>query len=561
MQRQNQQPYLQLGGDSDWWKGAVIYQIYPRSYQDSNGDGIGDLPGIIQRLPYIAALGVDAIWISPFFTSPMKDFGYDVADYCDVDPLFGVLDDFKTLLSSAHQLDVRVLIDLVLSHTSDQHPWFVESRASDTNAKADWYVWADATAGGSPPTNWLSIFGGSAWEWDTRRRQYYLHNFLTSQPDLNFHNRDVQDALLAVVRFWLDLGVDGFRLDTVNMYVHDQQLRDNPPIGDKRVNGIDATNPYALQEPLYNITRPENLAFLERLRGVMDAYPAVTSVGELGAVTDMYARIAEYTETGKRIHMAYSFDFMTNEFSAAHIRRVAENMQAQGGGWACWAFSNHDVMRVVSRWGLEPQAAPLLVAILTSLRGSACLYQGEELGLPEAEIAFEDLQDPFGIRFWPEYKGRDGCRTPMPWRDGANAGFSPEGVKTWLPVPAVHQALAVEVQEIAADSVLQRVSTFLHWRKQQPDLLSGDCQFLDAPEPLLVMLRGQVCCLFNLGSAVQTYVLPVAMVLNPLAANNGLGGRCEGNTVYLGGYGAWFADIDWCQKPDSNQHVVTSERF
>ncbi len=539
MQAQN---YLQLGGDNDWWKGAVIYQIYPRSYKDTNGDGVGDLPGIIEKLDYIADLGVDAIWISPFFTSPMKDFGYDVSDYRDVDPLFGSLADFKQLLDKAHRLGVRVLIDLVLSHTSDRHPWFIESRSSRTNDKADWYVWAEPKIDGTPPTNWFSIFGGSAWEWDTRRRQYYLHNFLTSQPDLNFHNPKVQDALLDMVRFWLDLGVDGFRLDTVNMYVHDQQLRDNPPIGNKRVNGIDESNPYALQEPLYNITRPENLQFLERFRQVLNEYPAVTSVGELGAVTDMYTRIAEYTENGKRIHMAYSFDFMTKEFSAAHIRRVVERMEAMQGGWSCWAFSNHDIARAVTRWGVGHAAAPLLTAILTSLRGSSCFYEGEELGLPEAELAFEDLQDPFGIRFWPEFKGRDGCRTPIPWSGTeANAGFCAAGVKPWLPIPEQHQALAVDQQQ-QADSVLQRIKTFLHWRHQQPDLLSGDSQFFDAPEPILVLRRGQLICIFNLSNSPQSFNLPANLSLTVLTGH-GFAGSLNNGTVSLPAYEVCFAKL------------------
>lgn len=537
-----QAQYLQLGGDNDWWKGAVIYQIYPRSYKDTNGDGVGDLPGIVQKLDYIAGLGVDAIWISPFFTSPMKDFGYDVSDYQDVDPLFGTLDDFKQLLSKAHSLGVRVLIDLVLSHTSDRHPWFIESRSSRTNDKADWYVWAEPKLDGTPPTNWFSIFGGSAWEWDTRRRQYFLHNFLTSQPDLNFHNPQVQDALLDVVRFWLDLGVDGFRLDTVNMYVHDQQLRDNPPIGNKRVNGIDESNPYALQEPLYNITRPENLQFLERFRQVLDQYPAVTSVGELGAVTDMYTRIAEYTEQGKRIHMAYSFDFMTKEFSAAHIRRVVEKMEAMQGGWSCWAFSNHDIARAVTRWGVGHQAAPLLTAILTSLRGSSCFYEGEELGLPEAEIAYEDVQDPFGIRFWPEFKGRDGCRTPIPWNGTeANAGFTDAGVKPWLPIPEQHKALAVDQQQ-QSHAVLQRIQTFLHWRHQQSALISGDNRFLDAAEPFLVLMRDDLCCIFNLSNAPQTYTLPANLSLQTVSGH-GFSGVLANNKVTLQPYDAFFAKV------------------
>ncbi|MEM6616314.1 MAG: alpha-amylase family glycosyl hydrolase, partial [Pseudomonadota bacterium] len=384
--------FRQLGGDENWWRGGVIYQIYPRSFLDADGNGIGDLPGITAKLDYIQSLGVDAIWISPFFVSPMEDFGYDVADYCDVDPMFGTIEDFDRLLDAAHQRGLRVMVDLVISHTSAKHKWFVESRSSRTNAKADWYVWAEPKSDGTPPTNWLSIFGGSAWEWDSRRRQYYLHNFLTSQPDLNFHNPTVQDVMLSIARFWLERGVDGFRLDTVNMYFHDAELRDNPPMAEgMAVNGIPEQNPYSMQEPRYNITRPENHAFLERLRGLMDEFPATACVGEVGAVTDMYKTLADYTVEGERLHMAYSFDFLSHTYSAGHVRSVVERMEANPGSWPSWAFSNHDVERVISRWGQgehSEKAGPLLVALLASLRGTPCLFQGEELGLPEAVVPY-----------------------------------------------------------------------------------------------------------------------------------------------------------------------------
>jgi alpha-glucosidase len=272
---------VQKAPNDNWWRGGVIYQIYPRSFADSDGDGVGDLPGITAHLDYVASLGVDGIWLSPFFKSPMKDFGYDISDYCAVDPMFGTLADFKALVERAHALGLKVMIDQVLSHCSDQHPWFVESRSSQNNPKADWFVWADAKADGNPPNNWLSIFGGSAWQWDTRRCQYFMHNFLTSQPDLNFHNPEVQSALLDTVKFWLDLGVDGYRLDTVNFYVHDAQLRDNPPRG--RPTGEDpavtAVNPYAWQWHQFDKSQPENLEFLRKLRALLDQYPNTTMVG------------------------------------------------------------------------------------------------------------------------------------------------------------------------------------------------------------------------------------------------------------------------------------------
>ncbi|MDZ7602678.1 MAG: alpha-amylase family glycosyl hydrolase, partial [Hoeflea sp.] len=310
---------------SDWWRGCVIYQVYPRSYQDTSGDGIGDIAGIIRRLDHIASLGVDAIWLSPFFKSPMADFGYDVSDYCDVDPMFGTLSDFDELVALAHAKGLRIIIDQVISHSSDQHPWFRESRSSRDNAKADWYVWADPKPDGTAPNNWLSIFGGPAWEWDSTRRQYYMHNFLASQPDLNFHTADLQAAILDTVKFWLDRGVDGFRLDTVNFYVHDRLLRDNPPlklsVEDGNFMGVDApdTNPYGFQDHLYDKSQPENIVFLQRLRALMDTYEGRTTVGEVGDGRRSLKTVAAYTNGGDKLHMCYTFDMLGSEFSAEHF--------------------------------------------------------------------------------------------------------------------------------------------------------------------------------------------------------------------------------------------------
>ncbi|CAG0906827.1 unnamed protein product [Cyprideis torosa] len=478
----------------------------------------------------------------------MKDFGYDVSDYCGIDPMFGQLADFDTLIEQAHQRGIRVLIDLVLSHTSDQHDWFKESRQSRDNAKADWYVWADPKPDGSPPTNWLSIFGGSAWEWDTVRRQYYMHNFLASQPDLNFHNPEVQDALLEVARFWLERGVDGFRLDTANMYAHDAELRDNPPLqpGDG-INGIDVTNPYAMQDPVYNINRPETPLFMERFRQVLDQYPATTSVGELGAVRDMYETIATYTEKGKRLHMAYSFDFMTPEYSADHITHILCTMKERvGRGWPCWAFSNHDVTRVVTRWGTGPEGAVMLIALLTSMGGSACVYQGEELGFPEAEVAFEDLQDPFGIRFWPGYKGRDGCRTPMAWNDTVEqGGFS--DTKPWLPVAATHKQRAVNVQDADGESTLNRVRQFFGWRHNQAALLRGELTVLEAPDNLVAFrcetADERLLCVFNLQDIAAEFDAGTSGV----QATSGHGFEAtteyQAGVIKLAGYGVFFGSL------------------
>lgn len=502
-----------LDSDPDWWRGGVIYQIYPRSYQDSNGDGIGDLSGIIHRLEYVAALGVDAIWISPFFTSPMLDFGYDVSNYRDVDPMFGSLGDFDALVQRAHELGVRVIIDLVLSHTSNQHPWFQESRSSRDNPKADWYMWADPKPDGTPPNNWLSIFGGSAWEWDGQRMQYYMHNFLTEQPDLNFHNPEVREELLSIVRFWLDRGVDGFRLDTVNFYYADAELRDNPPLRSEEINDKTApsVNPYNFQNHLYDKTRPENLDFLEDFRAVLDEYPAITSVGEVGESQRGAEVQAEYT-SGKRLHMAYDFDLLSNTRpTGTGIARIMAALSEQDEGWGCWAYSNHDVTRHPSRWNLSPEALRVFTALLLSLRGTPCLYQGEELGLTEAYVPYELLQDPYGKRFWPKFRGRDGCRTPMPWtRERTNAGFT-DG-HPWLPVAMEHQERAVDTQDKVDGSILTFYREMIEVRKAYPAILKGSFATHEADETFIAFERrhngDRVFCAFNLGEEPRAITLP-----------------------------------------------------
>ncbi|MEO6925558.1 MAG: alpha-glucosidase family protein [Rhodanobacter sp.] len=539
--------------DAPWWRGAVIYQIYPRSFLDTDGDGVGDLPGIVERLDYVAALGVDAIWIAPFFKSPMADFGYDIADYRDVDPLFGTLADFDRLLDKAHRLGLKVMIDQVLSHTSAEHEWFRESRQSRDNPKAEWYVWADARPDGTPPNNWLSLFGGSAWQWEPRRGQYYLHNFLASQPDLNFHHADVRAASLDNVRFWLDKGVDGVRLDAINFCFHDRQLRDNPSKpSDQRVGrGFSPANPYAFQYHYYNNTQPENLAFLGELRTLMDGYPDVAALGEISS-EDSLATMAAYTARG-RLHMGYSFELLTDDFSAAHIRDTVCQLEAQMiEGWPCWAISNHDVERVLTRWGNGDASAPLanlFTAMVCSLRGSVCVYQGEELGLTEADVPYESLRDPYGIAFWPQFKGRDGCRTPMPWSNvDVQAGFS-HGMP-WLPVPEEHRALAVTQQQADPHSVLNGFRAFMHWRQKHPALRWGDIEFVETAEPVLAFVRrldGEVLLvMFNLGAVAIDLRLPPLPGTNRITIEgHGLqAGSLRGDVLHLPGHGAWFARLD-----------------
>jgi alpha-glucosidase len=542
--------------NNNWWRGGVIYQIYPRSFADSNGDGIGDLPGITAHLEHVAKLGADGIWLSPFFKSPMKDFGYDVSDYCDVDPMFGTLADFKALVERAHALGLKVMIDQVLSHSADQHPWFVESRSSLTNPKADWYVWADAKSDGTPPNNWLSIFGGSAWQWDTRRCQYYMHNFLTSQPDLNFHNPEVQDALLQTVKFWLDIGVDGYRLDTANFYFHDAQLRDNPPRG--RPTGedpaVNAVNPYGWQWHKHDKSQPENLAFLRKLRALLDQYSNTTMVGEIGD-DDGLGRVAEYTQGGDKLHMAYCFDLLGTAHTSGFLHELLTKFgDVVGGGWPCWALSNHDVTRLATRWGGAQPDGRLLrlgAALQMSLRGSPCVYQGDELGLPEAEIAFEDLQDPYGITMWPEFKGRDGCRTPMPWTSSAkDLGFAakPGGKAPWLPVAESHRPLAVDVQEQQADSLLHFYRRLLNWRKTQPALVQGELTLLAPHAQVLAFVRSQgtdkVLCVFSFSDSTAQWAIPADLKVGKVLTESGLtGAGVEGAVVLLQPWGGLFATL------------------
>ncbi|MBL8548808.1 MAG: DUF3459 domain-containing protein [Hyphomonadaceae bacterium] len=497
----------------EWWRGGVIYQIYPRSFADSDNDGVGDLKGIAGKLDYLQRLGVDGVWLSPFFRSPMRDYGYDVSDYCDVDPIFGTLADFDSLLKGAHDAGLRLVIDQVYSHTSDQHPWFKASRASRDNAKADWYVWAEAKPDGAPPNNWIAIFGGQAWSWDTRRRQYYLHNFLPEQPDLNFHEPAVRAAILGVAEFWLDRGVDGFRLDVANFYYCDAQLRDNPP-KDSPANAASGrfARPYDHQRHLHDRSQPETLAFMEELRRLLDRYPARMSVAEILS-DSANARSIEYTAPG-RLHTAYNFAFLhAARLSPALVRETLANWTSESA-WPSWSFSNHDVARARSRWGgadADDAYARMLLGLLFALRGTIFLYQGEELGLPQADVPFEKLKDPEGIRFWPDSLGRDGCRTPMPWKKGApNAGFST--VEPWLPVDPRHAALAVDAQEADPASTLHVTRKLIAFRKAHGALRSGSITFLDAPAPLLAFRRRDqnesLVCIFNLGAAAADMPLP-----------------------------------------------------
>jgi alpha-glucosidase len=494
----------QLSMASQWWKGATIYQIYPRSFSDSNGDGIGDLAGITARLDHVASLGVDAIWISPFFTSPMKDFGYDIADYCDVDPIFGTLQDFDALIARAHSLGIRVTIDQVYSHTSDQHQWFNDSRSSRSNAKSDWYVWADAKEDGSPPSNWQSVFGGPAWTWDARRQQYYLHNFLTSQPQLNGHNPYVQDALLAAGRFWLDRGVDGFRIDALNFAMHDPQLRDNPPA---QLSNKLRTRSFDFQQRLYNQSHPDIPLFIERIRALTDEYEGIFTIAEVGG-DHAEREMKLFTAGNSRLNSSYGFNFLYADNLTARL--VCETLSLWPDdartSWPSWAFENHDAPRAISRWSAPENHdafARFKMALLCCLRGNIIIYQGEELGLSQVDIPFEQLQDPEAIANWPLTLSRDGARTPMPWQhDLAYAGFS--GVEPWLPLGNDNIARAADIQNADPVSMLNLCREMIAIRNDNPALRTGRVVSCTAKGDLLVLMREdegtKICCWFNFGT-------------------------------------------------------------
>lgn len=505
-----------------WWRGAVIYQIYPRSFADSNGDGIGDLRGIAGKLDYIAGLGVDAVWLCPVYASPGADGGYDVSDHTAIAPEYGTLDDLEALVAACHARGLRVLLDLVLAHTSEAHPWFQAARASRAGPLADRYVFADPRADGSPPNNWLSVFGGPAWRWEPRRRHYALHHFLPAQPALNLADSVTLDAMAGVMRFWLDRGVDGFRVDALDFVAHDPLLRSNPAAPRAAI----PAKPFGMQLHLHDMMGEGTDAILARLRAETEAYGDRVLLGEFSSQPGAFARIARATGPG-RLHMAYTLAPLRGGFGIAAARALVE-AAAHPHGWPCWSFSNHDVVRVATRWA--PDGMPdlrltkLLLALLLTLRGSACLYQGEELGLPEAALPFEALRDPFGRAFWPEFSSRDGARTPMPWANAApQAGFST--ATPWLPVPDAHRALAVDAQAADPDSVLHFTRAMLRTRRAMPALREGDLLPLDLPAPLLgferASPRARLRCVFNLSGhpaavppslAADTQPLPHAPV-------------------------------------------------
>jgi alpha-glucosidase len=470
-----------------WWKSGVLYQIYPLSFADSNADGYGDLQGIVEHLDHLQWLGVDAIWLSPITPSPNADWGYDVADYCAVQPEMGTLESFDALVAGAHARAIRVLLDFVPNHTSVEHPWFVDSRSSRTAARRDWYLWADPKPDGSPPNNWASSFGGPAWTLDPTTNQYYMHNHLREQPDLNWWSDEVRDTFDGILRFWFDRGVDGFRIDVCNLIVKDAQLRDNPP--------ATADDPLDVQlmgqRSVYNGNRPELHDVLRRWRAIADSYdPPRLLVGET-PVDDAATLAAFYGADLDELQLAFNFPFINAPLEVEPMRGVVEAIEAMlpPGAWPAWTGSNHDMFRLATRWANDdPQRARVALMMLLGLRGTAVLYQGDEIGLRDVAVAPPDLRDPLGVKYWPAYAGRDAGRTPMPWSGEPGAGFTAAEVRPWLPIGSTERNVADQVGD--AESLLVFVRDVIDFRRQIPDLSLGAYERLPAADGVWAWRRG-----------------------------------------------------------------------
>ena len=459
-----------------WWQTAVFYQIYPRSFQDTTGNGVGDLAGVTRRLDYLAdVLGVDALWLSPFQPSPMADFGYDVADYCNVDPLFGTLDDADELITQAHRRGLRLIIDWVPNHTSDEHPWFRESRAARASARRDWYTWRDPGPGGGPPNNWLSVFGGPAWTLDHATGQYYLHSFLPQQPDLNWRNPDVEAAMIDTLRFWLDRGVDGFRIDVAHFVMKDPELRDDPPVETPSTWFKDLDD-YGSLRHVHSQGHPDVHGVYRRIRQVLDEYGDRFSVGEVH-LEDLNEWARYYGADLDEMHMPFNFSLLYAPWSAASLRDRIDELEAAvpNGGWPNYVLGNHDEPRLITRFGAANARAAAL--LLLTLRGTPTLYYGDELGLPSVSIPDDRVQDPWGRRV--PGMGRDGCRTPMPWEPGPGAGFCDAAVPPWLPIDTSRPDLTVSGQLADTSSILNLYRRLLHLRRTEPALKHGDYSAID----------------------------------------------------------------------------------
>lgn len=466
---------------TEWWKTGIVYQIYPRSFQDGNDDGIGDLAGIRRRLDHLVDLGVDALWLSPIFVSPMKDFGYDIADYRAIDPGYGTMEDFEGLLADAHAKGLKVILDLVPNHTSDKHAWFEESRSSRDSEKRDWYLWRDPGAHGGPPNNWTSAFGGSAWALDEATGQYYYHAFLDSQPDLNWRNPFVREAIADVMRFWLDKGVDGFRIDVLWHLLKDEQFRDNPE--NPRWKEGDAPTDRLL--PLYTTDLPEMEEIIRDLRRVVAGYEDRVLIGEIYLPTERLVRY--YGKDAEGIHLPFNFALIDAPWDARHIDQMIADYEGAlpADGWPNWVTGNHDKPRVATRVG--PRQAGVAAVLLLTLRGTPTIYYGEEIGMEHAVFDDETALDPFARQVPGFGLGRDGARTPMQWEPAPNAGFT--GGKSWLPVTQAEAPFTVAGQRDVPGSLFSLYRRLIALRRSRPALTLGSYRRLTAEGSLLLYLR------------------------------------------------------------------------
>ena len=521
-------------GGGPWWRTGVLYQVYPRSFADADGDGVGDLVGIIGHLDHLEWLGVDGLWLGPVNPSPHADWGYDVTDYLGVDPELGTADDLDRLIAEAGRRGIRVLLDLVPSHTSEQHPWFVESRSSRTSSRRNWYVWADPGPGGSLPNNWVSSFGGPAWTLDQDSGQYYLHNHLVEQPDLNWWEEEVREAFDGIISHWLDRGVAGFRVDVATGMVKDALLRDNPPSRD--------TDPLDVQlfgqRPVYNSDRPEGHEVLRRWRALADRYPDRVLLGETPVPT-VEALAGYYGEGGDELHLAFNFPFLSAPLEADALRTVVEATEEAlpVGAWPVWTGSNHDLGRLATRWAEgHPERARVALVVLLGLRGTPVLYQGDELGQCDTDVPHEQMRDPLGVAYWPAYAGRDGARTPMPWRPGPGGGFTRPGVEPWLPF-GDNDVVNVEAQRHDPGSILHLVRDLIALRRAEPDLAAGDYRRRATDEGSWAWDRGRrvtvLAALSEHGASLAGVTGTVAVATDP-----GRRGEPVDGTLRVGGWEA-----------------------
>jgi alpha-glucosidase len=475
-------------GDQPWWKAGVLYQIYPRSYADSNGDGVGDLRGIIDRLDYLQRLGVDGLWLSPITMSPNEDWGYDVADYRVVQPDLGTDADVDELIAQADRRGIRILLDFVPNHTSDQHPWFVDSRSSRTARHRDWYLWADPKPDGSAPNNWVSTFGGPAWTVDEATGQYYMHNHLSSQPDLNWWNEEVCAEFDDILRFWFDRGVAGFRIDVCNIIIKDRFLRDNPV-----ATAADSQEAQLFgQRAVYNMNRPEAHEVIRRWRAIADSYdPPRVLLGE--TPVEELEKLVEFHGANDELHLAFNFGFITAPLEAGAMRDIVESLEAllPAEAWPVWTGSNHDMFRFPTRWaGDDPRKIRAALVMLLGLRGTVVLYQGDEIGQGDTPVEPPDLRDPLGVRYWPAYAGRDAGRTPMQWSDQPGGGFTTPDATPWLPLGDT-ASTNVERQERDPDSPLVLTRALIALRRERADLRAGAYASVVAPAGVWAWRRGQ----------------------------------------------------------------------